>query len=168
MENDIESKSGIIQTVVSRIIKKKKLFISIFILIILSLLGFKFFDYYENIKNKEISEKYIKAGIYLSSNKKDQSLKIYKEIINSKNKFYSILALNNIIENNLESDSSKILELFSSVEKIKIKKEQKNLLKLKKALYLFKISNIEEGNALLNEIIADDSKWKNVASELIR
>ena len=168
MENEIENKSGLTQRIVSLIIERKKILISIFISIVLLFLGVKIFDYFKEIQNKEISEKYIKAGIYLSSNKKEQSLKIYREIINSKNKFYSILALNNIIENNLESDSSKILELFSSVEKIKIKKEQKNLLKLKKALYLFKISNIEEGNKLLNQIIAENSKWKNIASELIK
>ncbi len=168
MENEIENKSGLTQRIVSLIIERKKILISIFISIVLLFLGVKIFDYFKEIQNKEISEKYIKAGIYLSSNKKEQSLKIYREIINSKNKFYSILALNNIIENNLESDTSKILELFSSVEKIKIKKEQKNLLKLKKALYLFKISNIEEGNKLLNQIIADNSKWKNIASELIK
>ncbi len=168
MENEIENKSGLTQRILSLIIERKKILISIFISIILLFLGLKIFDYFKEIQNKEISEKYIKAGIYLSSNKKEQSLKIYREIINSKNKFYSILALNNIIENNLESDNNKILELFSSAEKIKIKKEQKNLLKLKKALYLFKISNIEEGNKLLNQIIADNSKWKNIASELIK
>ena len=35
-----------------------------------------------------ISEKYIQAGLYLSSNDKLKSKKIYKEIILSKNKFY--------------------------------------------------------------------------------
>ncbi len=168
MENEIENKSGIIQKIITTLNERKKILISILIIIILSLFGFKSFEYYKKKHNKEISEKYIKAGIYLSSNKKDQSLNIYKEIINSKNKFYSILALNNIIENNLEINSSEILKLFNSVEQIKIDKEQKNLLKLKKALYLFKISNIEEGNTLLKQIIADDSKWKNIASELIR
>ena len=168
MENEIENKSSLTQRISNIIIERKKILISIFIFIILLFLGLKIFDYFKETQNKEISEKYIKAGIYLSKNNNEQSLKIYREIINSKNKFYSILALNNIIENNLESDSSKILELFSSVEKINIKKEQKNLLKLKKALYLFKISNIEEGNLLLNQIIADDSKWKNIASELIK
>ena len=168
MENEIENKSGIIQRIVNAFNEKRKIIISIFIIIIFSLFGFKFFDYYKEMQSIKVSEKYIQAGLYLSTNKKEQSLKIYEEIINSKNKFYSILALNNIIENDLEIDSSKILDFFSSVEQIGIEKEQKNLIKLKKALYLFKISNIEEGNALLNEIITDDSKWKNVASELIR
>jgi len=51
---------------------------------------------------------------------------------------------------------------------IKIKKDRKNLVKLKKALFFFKISKFDEGNLLLNQIIADDSKWKNIASELIK
>ena len=74
---------------------------------------------------------YVKAGIYLSSNEKDQAKDIYKEIISSKNNFYSILALNNIIENDLIKNSNEILELFKFIEKIKIEKDQKNLVKLK-------------------------------------
>ena len=131
-------------------------------------IGLKFLDYYKQNLNREISEKYIKAGIFLSSNKKEESKKIYIEIIESKNNFYSILALNNIIENNLEKNSDEVLKLFESVENIKIKKDRKNLVKLKKALFFFKISKFDEGNLLLNQIIADDSKWKNIASELIK
>ena len=76
--------------------------------------------------------------------------------------------MNNIIENDLIKNSNEILELFKFIEKIKIEKDQKNLVKLKKALYLFKISKFDEGNTLLKQIIADDSKWKNIAEELIR
>ena len=49
-------------------------------------------------KNLLISEKYIKAGVYLSLNDNDQSLKIFREIIMSKNNFYSPLSLYTIIE----------------------------------------------------------------------
>ena len=168
MEKETENRSGITYKLKSVLIERKKILISILVLIVFLLAGLKFLDYYKEIQNKEISEQYIKAGIYLSSKNKDQSKEIYKEIINSKNKFYSILALNNIIENNLEKNSDEILKLFDLVEKIKIEKDQKNLIKLKKALYFFKISKFEEGNTLLKQIIADDSKWKNIASELIR
>ena len=168
MEHEIENKPGIIEKLTSIFIKRKKSLISLFILTIFSIIGFKFFDYYKENKNKEISEKFIKAGIYLSSDKKNQSKEIYKDIIRSKNKFYSILALNNIIENNLEENSDEILGLFNLVESIKIEEDQKDLIKLKKALYLFKISKFDEGNALLKKIIASNSKWKNIALELIR
>ena len=168
MENELENKSGLIQKIINLLIERKKIFISTITLIIFLLAGLKIFDYYKETQNKKISEMYIKAGLYLSSNKKDQSKEIYIEIINSKNKFYSILALNNIIENDLEEKSEKVLKLFNLVENIKTEKEQRNLIKLKKSLYLFKISKFNEGNVLLKQIIADDSKWKNIALELIK
>ena len=42
-------------------------------------------------KNSLIAEKYIKAGLYLAENKRDQSKNLYEEIILSKNKFYSMI-----------------------------------------------------------------------------
>jgi len=127
-----------------------------------------FLNYYQDNQNKKISERYIKAGIYFSSKDKKKSKLIYKEIISSKNKFYSILALNSIIENDLEENSDEVLRLFEIVENINITTEQKNLVKLKKALYLKKILRDTEGNELLKEIIADDSIWKETAIEISR
>tara|TARA_B100001057_G_C22528774_1_gene824947 strand:- start:14 stop:517 length:504 start_codon:yes stop_codon:yes gene_type:complete len=167
MENEVE-KLGIIKKIANILIERKKTLISILIIIIFSFLGLEFLDYYKKKINREISEKYIKAGIYLTTSKRDQSKKIYIEIIKNKNKFYSILALNNIIENDLEKNSDEVLKLFNLVEQIKTEKDQKELVKLKKALYLFKISKMDEGNSLLKQIIADDSKWKNIALELIK
>ena len=46
-------------------------------------------------------------------------------MVNSGNKFYSILALNSIIENNLEEDEEEILKLFNKIEKLKLKKNKK-------------------------------------------
>ena len=40
------------------------------------------------------------------------------------------------------------------------------LVKLKKALYLLKISKKEEGNNLLQEIISSESIWRETALEL--
>ena len=122
--------------------------------------------YSQNSQNNKISEKYVKAGIYLSSKDSETSKSIYKEIILSKNKFYSIMALNSIIENNLEKNSEEILKFFKIVENINVSKEQKNLIKLKKALYLKKISRDLEGNKLLEEIIADNSIWKATALDI--
>ena len=42
--------------------------------------------------NNLISEKYIQANTYLNNGNKELSKKIYKEIIESKNSFYSTLA----------------------------------------------------------------------------
>ena len=166
MENEITDKRDLIEKIKDIIKKKKKiLFLILFIIVVLLSIMF-FLDYSKSNKNEKISEQYIKAGIHLTYNEKEKSKLIYKEIILSKNKFYSILALNSIIENELEENSSEILKLFEVIENINITKEQKNLIKLKKALYLKKISKDTEGNKLLKEIIADNSIWKEAAMEV--
>ena len=166
MENEIIDKKDLIEKSVDILRKKKKLLFSILFIVIAILSVIIFLNYYQNNQNEKISEQYIKAGIHLSSKDNEKSKLIYKEIIFSKNKFYSILALNNIIENNLEENSDEILKLFEIIENINITTEQKNLVKLKKALYFKKISRDSEGNELLEEIIADNSIWKEAAMEI--
>lgn len=166
MENEITNKSNLIERISNIVKKKKKLLLSILFIIIAILLAMIFLNYYQDNQNEKISEKYIKAGIYLSSKDKEKSKSIYKEIIFSKNKFYSILALNNIIENDLEENNDEVLKFFEIVQKINITPEQRNLVKLKKALYFKKISRDTEGNKLLEEIIADNSIWKETALEI--
>ena len=78
------------------------------------------------------------------------------------------MSLNNIIENDLEENSDEILKLFKIVENVNITTEQRNLVKLKKALYFKKISRDTEGNKLLEEIIADNSVWKETALEIFK
>ena len=143
-----------------------KLFLSFAFIIIAILSLIAFLSHYQTIQNNKISEKFIKAGIYLSSKDNEKSKSIYKEIILSKNKFYSILALNSIIENDLEKNNEEILKFFEIVENLNVTKEQKNLVKLKKALYFKKISRDLEGNKLLEEIIADNTIWKDAALEI--
>ena len=166
MENETTEELNVIKKISNIIIRKKKLFLSFLFIIIVILSTVIFINYYKNSKNNKISEKYISAGIHLSSKDNEKSKSIYKEIILSKNKFYSILALNNIIENDLEKNNEEILKFFEIVEDINITKEQKNLIKLKKALFLKKISRDLDGNKLLEEIIADNSIWKDAALEI--
>ena len=113
------------------------------------------------------SEKYIKAGLYLSSKKIAQSKELYEEIIFSNNKFYSILALNSILEENLEDDKKKILEYFKEIEGMNISKEQKDIVTFKKALFLIKTSSVKEGKSLLKKLIEKNSKIKSLAEEVI-
>jgi predicted negative regulator of RcsB-dependent stress response len=166
MENEIDYKLSLTEKIITVLKKKKKLLIFILSVLIIILIALSFFNFYQNNINKKIAEKYIKAGIYLSSKNDTKAKSTYTEIVASKNNFYSILALNNIIENDLENNSDEVLKLFKIVENINIDFEQKNLVKLKKALYLKKISKDEEGNMLLDEIIADNSIWKETAIEI--
>ena len=94
-----------------------------------------YYKYFELKKMNLISEKYIKQVYILSNEENEKSKLILKEIIKSKNKFYSPLSLNIIIDNNLEENSNEILKLFEMIEKINLKKEEKNLVKLKKSLF---------------------------------
>ena len=127
-----------------------------------------FFIKISNEKNNVlISEKYVRAGLYFTSQQKEESRKIYEEIIYSENKFYSALSLNSILEKDLELDKKKILNYFDIIENLNISKEQKDLVLLKKALYLIKSSNSKEGNQILKSLIASDSKLKSLAEEIL-
>ena len=114
-----------------------------------------------------ISENYIEAGIYLSNKEINKSIKIYDEIILSKNKFYSILALNALIEKNLIEDKDKMLNYFEIIEDLKIDKDRRDLLLLKKALYLKKYSSSEESEKLLRKLIDTDTKLKEIVEEIL-
>ncbi len=167
MENEIINKPNFLERIKDFIIEKKKIFIISFSILTLSIAGLIFLNYIKINETEKISEKYVLAGIYLSKDENEKSKSLFKEIIESKNKFYSPLALNIIIDNNLETNDTKILDYFELVEKINLKKEEKNLIKLKKALYLKKISKEKVANKLLNEIIEDKSIWKNSAQDIL-
>jgi len=148
---------------------KRNKFKIYFLFSILLILVFSIFfiDRYYEKQNNLIAEKYIEAGINLSSNNKENAKKIYEEIILSKNKFYSILSLNTILEKNLETDKSKILKLFERLEALNYSQEQLSLISLKKALYLKKNSDTQMSQKLLKELIEKNSKFKNLAKELL-
>tara|TARA_B000000532_G_C18866381_1_gene406427 strand:- start:273 stop:782 length:510 start_codon:yes stop_codon:yes gene_type:complete len=144
--------------------------VKIFTLLIVILLVVTFLIFLKHQKKKNntlITEKYVKAGIYLSAKKNNEAKKLYEEIIISRNKIYSILALNTVIEKNLILDENKILEYFSIVEKSISNKDQKDLIILKKALYQINENKKEEGNKLLKKLINDNSSLKTIAQEIL-
>ena len=114
-----------------------------------------FNDINSKTKNKLIADKYVKAGIYLASDEKEKSKNLYEEIIKSKNKFYSLLAFNVILEKNLITDKEKIISYFNILENINYSDNTKDLIVLKKALYLIKNSDIQKGN----EIFRSDPRF---------
>jgi len=145
---------------------KKKLYISFLILIIVTI-----FLFYLTIKNEKqnilISERFVEAGIYLASNEKEKAKNIYEEIILSKNKFYSILALNTILEKELVLDKEKVLNYFKIIENTVSNKESRELTNLKKALYLIKVSDDKNGENLLKSLIENNSSFKSIAEEIL-
>ena len=126
-----------------------------------------FFQTMNEKKNELLSQKFIQAGLYLSSNNLEESRTIYEEIILDKNKFYSLLALNTIIEKNLEKDNQKIFDYFEIIENLGYSDEQKDLFNLKKALFYQKINNKVKSDELLQKLIDKESKYKKIAEGII-
>jgi|TARA_B110000914_G_C15328638_1_gene383661 predicted negative regulator of RcsB-dependent stress response len=145
----------------------KKLLILIGVIIVI-LFSFLVYKNLQEKNNLAISEKYTRASISFQQEKKDEAKALLENIIISKHKFYSPLALYFIIDNKLEENSSTIIIYFDEIIKINsIEKENLNLIKLKKAIYLFNLD--DEGKIIetLNPIINSNSVWKETAINLI-
>ena len=145
---------------------KLKIIFLIFSLITV-IIFFLFLSINSEKKNNLIAEQYIQAGIHLSSGQRNKSIKIYENIILSKNRFYSILALNTILEKKLVSDEKKILDYFDVIEGLDIPTDRKDLILLKKSLYLMKNSQQEKAKKILQELVEKNSQLKNLANEIL-
>lgn len=167
MEQSLDKKPELkdaIQSFFNNNKKKFFLFISIVIAITITLFLWKDNNHEKNIL---ISEKYTKAQVLLSKNEKEAATKHYEEIILSKNKFYSLLALNVILEKNLIDDKKKILQYFDILENLKLSTEGKNIVIFKKALYLMKFDDEQKGKKILKDLINKKSNLKSASEELI-
>ena len=148
--------------------KKLKTLIILLTLIIITLFSFLVYKNLENKNNIKLSEKYSQAVILLNQNKMEESKLLLQYIISKKNKFYSPLALYLIIDQSLENDSKKIIIFFDKILKIKsIDKENLNLIKIKKSIFLFKLGKEELIIKTLNPIINSSSVWRNMAIKLL-
>ena len=167
MEDSIEKKIELKDKIISFYNENKIKIFSIVIILFIAIIIFIFFGMHEKKNNKLISEKYVQAGLYLASNDKEKAKDYYNDIILSKNKFYSILALNTILEKNLVTERNIILSYFQKIENYKFSRETSDLITLKKALYLIKISEEKSGNELLKKLITEKSSFKSIAQEII-
>ena len=167
MEENIEKKQELKSRLIHFFDKNKFKFFILISLIVITIFALSLFQINVKKKNSLIAEKYIQAGIFLANKKNADATIIFEEIIESKNKFYSILSLNTILEKKLLTDKKKILLLFKKIEKIKTTQEQRDLIKFKKALFLINNSEFEEGKKLLQEIVDTQSGLEFLAEEII-
>ena len=167
MEENIEKKQELKSKLIHFFDKNKFSFFILISLIVIAIFALSLLQINVKKKNSLIAEKYIQAGIFLVNKKNADATLIFEEIIESKNKFYSILSLNTILEKKLLTDKKKILLLFKKIEKIKTTQEQKDLIKFKKALFLINNSEFEDGKKLLQEIVDSKSGLKFLAEEII-
>lgn len=157
------------QSKTSNFIKKnfKNLIILLFFLILVLFSAFIYKDLQKKNEIK-IAENYTQATIKFKENKSDEAKQLLENIIQKGHRFYSPLALYFIIDNNLEKDSFKIVSFFDRILLISsIDKENINLIKIKKTIFLFKLGEEEAIIKTLNPIINSDSVWRNMAINLI-
>ena len=148
--------------------KNKKKILSIFLFLLIILILFFGYNEYKKSEKIKISNLYNSSTINYLNNNKLETLNNLIEIINKKDSTYSPLSLYFIIDNNLTTDNEQINDLFDVLIKgTKLKKEIKNLIIYKKAL--FNADNSEENELLeiLKPIISSDSVWKSHALYLL-
>ena len=134
MDDNLDKKFNFKEKIIDFYKKNKfKIYFTVIILIVIFISIF-FININQNKKNSLISEKYIQADLFLSNKNTEKAKKIFEEIIFSENKFYSILALNTILEEDLEKDKNKILQYFEILENIDFSKEKKGSYNFKKSI----------------------------------
>ena len=167
MEESLQNKTELKDRLIRFYDSNKTKIYTVVIVLIISLILFIFFKQSKENQNTFIAEKYVTADVYLNSNRKDKALEIFEEIILSKNKFYSILALNTIVEKELISDKDKILKYFDILEKSISEETQEDLIILKKALYLIKQSENQRGIDLLKKLVEKKSSLSDLAQDIL-
>ena len=138
-----------------------KTIIIVFLLLFSIFSIFSFMKYDGKIKKQNLSEDFIKAKILISEKKFVEANNILKDIVNQKDSTYSVLSLYLIINKDLEKDEKLVIKYFDKILSIKaLKKEDLNLIKLKKAIYISRYEKEEDLLDLLNPIINSESFWK--------
>jgi hypothetical protein len=168
MNNESTKKRNFSMFFITFFKKNLKIIIIIISIILIGFAVFIWLDIRNNNKNILISNQYNEAVILIKKDQKQKAINILKKIINEENNFYSPLSLYLILENQLEEDPKKILELFDKILTInKIDKANKDLIKIKKAFYLTIHGNEQKILDELNPIINSNSIWRNEAILLL-
>ena len=149
-------------------INNKKLLISLFTVLILSIFGFYFFQSYKESQKEKLSDKYNISVAEYNHEKKTDTILSMKEIVNHKDSTYSPLALYFLIDNQLIDDKNEINYLFDIlIDKTSLEPEIRNLIIYKKALFNADDINESELLAILNPLINSESVWKSHSLYLI-
>ena len=140
---------------------KKKLIISLSLIILLILIYFAYGEIDKRSKIK-IANKYNNSVInFISGDKLNIEIEMIN-IINTKDKTYSPLALYFLLDNNIINSKEKINSLFDIlINETKVDKEIKNLIIYKKALYNSEFETENNLLKILKPIINSESVWKS-------
>ncbi len=156
------------QLIIETIKKNYKILISIVVTCILLLFAYLYIQNSIKKENIDISENFNQAKILISQGKKEEGRNILIEIVRKKNKFYSPLSLFVIIDLKLEKNNQKIIKMFDEIISIKkIDKENKNLIKIKKALFLTEFADEDVIIKTLSPVINSKSVWRKDAINIL-
>ena len=150
------------ERIINFFVNNKKKLIILLSIIILLIFSYFAFEEVSKTRKENLANKYNSSTInYISGNNKNIENEMI-EIINSKDKTYSPLALYFLLDNNIINSREKVNGLFDIlIEETKLDKEIKNLIIYKKGLYN---SDYETENNLLkilNPLINSKSIWKS-------
>ena len=170
MDQDIEiiNTANRNEKIKNYILRNKKYFVYILILIFIILFGYFLYAEIKKKDKQELANKYNQAVINYNSGDKSNTLKDLKIILNKKDKTYSPLSLYFLIDNDLIKSKDEINNYFDLIiNEINLEKEIKNLVIYKKALYNSNFENEENMLKMLKPIFDSDSVWKSHALYLM-
>ena len=146
---------------------KKKIIISISV-IILAIFGYFIYEDFNKKSKIKLANRYNIVKMNFISENKSMVANELISIVHEKDRTYSPLALYFLIDNNIISDNNKINELFDTViNETSLEKEIKNLLIYKKALFNSDFESENNLLTILKPIINSNSIWKSHALYLM-
>ena len=146
---------------------KKKIIISISV-IILAIFGYFIYEDFNKKSKIKLANRYNIVKMNFISGNKSMVANELVSIVHAKDRTYSPLALYFLIDNNIISDKNKINELFDTViNETSLEKEIKNLLIYKKALFNSDFESENNLLTILKPIINSNSIWKSHALYLM-
>ena len=146
---------------------KKKIIISISV-IILAIFGYFIYEDFNKKSKIKLANRYNIVKMNFVSGNKSMVANELISIVYENDRTYSPLALYFLIDNNVISDKNKINELFDTViNETSLEKEIKNLLIYKKALFNSDFESENNLITILKPIINSNSIWKSHALYLM-
>ena len=146
---------------------KKKIIISISV-IILAIFGYFIYEDFNKKSKIKLANRYNIVKMNFISGNKSMVANELISIVYENDRTYSPLALYFLIDNNIISDKNKINELFDTViNETSLEKEIKNLLIYKKALFNSDFESENNLITILKPIINSNSIWKSHALYLM-
>ena len=149
-------------------VKNKRLLLLTISSLVIIVLGFYSFQAFKESQREQLSDTYNSAVIKFNEGDRNNALLIMKKVIENRDATYSPLALYFLIDNNLLENQNETNDLFDVlIDKTSLKKEIKNLIIYKKALFNANFSNENQLLDILKPLLNSKSVWKSHALYLI-